>query len=118
MTPKPNFAELRRQLRLRKKTRAAVYWDSGHGIEFTHGECLDVSESGLRLQLMARIPRGSYVHVSLDALEFGAFGTVRHSDQRGTIGVELRSETLDEAQATRWKTFVQALEASSKPPQA
>ncbi len=115
MGAKKNLPELRRQLRKQKKARAIVYWDSGErGILSTWGECLDISESGMRLQLGESFPRGSYVHVSVGALDFGAFGIVRHSDTRGIIGVEFRPETVEPEQLTRWKALVEAVRAPDK----
>ena len=119
MNPKRTLPELRRQIRQVKKARASLYWDDGHsGPQFTHGDCLNISESGMRLQLQRRVPSGSAVHVRLDTLGFAAFGVVKHSDERGIIGIELRHESIEPEQAARWKALLEAAERDNRRPKS
>jgi len=68
-----------------------VYWDElSTGIRYAAGRCLNVSESGMGLQLSEPVARGTYIYVLVETKDFAAFATVRHCSPTGTIGVELR----------------------------
>jgi hypothetical protein len=86
-----NVIELRGHERIPVSALATVFWDEvSTGIHYSAGRCLNVSESGMGLQLSEPVARGSHIYVLVENKGFAAFATVRHCSLTGAIGVELR----------------------------
>lgn len=93
-------AEHRAQQRMPVSALATVFWDElNTGIHYAAGRCLNVSESGMALQLSEPVARGSHIYVLVETKDFAAFATVRHCSLTGTIGVELREGSPSPVQA-------------------
>lgn len=83
---------VRRDERLALSGTVRLVWQDGSGREkFANGRCLDVSQSGLRMELPEAIPVRSYVTVRADKVGVAAHAAVRHcSAARGKyiVGLE------------------------------
>jgi hypothetical protein len=82
----------RRDERLSISGSVRLVWQDGNGLEkFVRGRCLDVSQSGLRMELPEPIPVRTYVTVKADQVGLAAFAAVRHcAPSRGKhiVGLE------------------------------
>ena len=86
-----NVVELRGHARVPVSALATVFWDEvSKGIHYSAGRCLNVSESGMGLQLGEPVARGSHIYILVENKGFAAFATVRHCSLNGAVGVELR----------------------------
>jgi len=77
-----------------------VIWENdGGATEWTLGRCLDVSESGARLEISHSFPAFQRVYLRLSDLSIESYGVVRHASVHGTIGVEFNQPFGD---ISRW----------------
>lgn len=81
----------RRDERLTLGGNVRLIWQDVRGYEkFARGRCLDVSQSGLRMELPEAIPVRSYVIVRADSVGMAAHAAVRHcAPHRGKFIVGL-----------------------------
>jgi hypothetical protein len=83
---------LRRQVRTDAKSIVQLVWKDQLGNEkFTKARTLDVSESGLRLEVPERIPERSYVTFRVDDLGLHGTASVRSCNGKGLkyiVGLE------------------------------
>ena len=88
--PKRN---LRRYNRIAFSTPIRIAWQDESGVDqFARGTCLDVSESGLRVETSDPIPARSVIIFRAEGLDLSGSATVRYSSRRGLkviLGVEL-----------------------------
>ena len=64
---------------------------SGH-LAYTQGKCVDISESGLRIETPCPIPLRTYVSLRADRIGLAGSASVRHVVRCGakyTVGLEL-----------------------------
>lgn len=77
-----------------------VTWLDSSGAQYSaHARCLDVSETGLRIELPRRVDAGCYINVKSDKFKLNASAKVRNSIPKGLrylIGLEFNS-------GWRWK---------------
>jgi hypothetical protein len=76
--------DIRRHGRLTRAARVLVSWPDGQGnFKFASGRCLDVSRSGLRVELPERVEIRSYVTIRSEELKLACSASVRHCNRRG-----------------------------------
>lgn len=83
--------DLRRHRRVNLPSSVRVSWQDGGAEKYARGRCLDVSASGLRIEVPERIPVRTYVTVSADQPHFNANASVRHCTRAGSkyvLGLE------------------------------
>jgi hypothetical protein len=82
----------RKDERLAMSGSVRLVWQDDSGFEkFVRGRCLDVSQSGLRMELPEAIPVRSYVTVKADQVGLAVNAAVRHcAPSRGKyiVGLE------------------------------
>jgi hypothetical protein len=87
-----NGTELRRHQRTRLRANIRAGWEDGSGRQkFCNTQSLDISISGLRLELPENIEARSMVNVKSEQLQLHSSGTVRHCRRTGvqyTVGIE------------------------------
>ncbi|HEY7680954.1 MAG TPA: PilZ domain-containing protein [Terriglobia bacterium] len=95
MREKKNATTSRRtHARIPVQARVQVFWDeSGTGMRTASGRCVDVSESGVRLELSEVVPNNTPILMRLEDPDAVVYGVVRHSSLNGAVGVELRTDT-------------------------
>jgi hypothetical protein len=90
----------RRHPRLVPGARVEAYWQDGQGVSrCTQGRCLDISESGLRMETIEPIPVRTYINLRVDKFQMHGSASVRHSVRRSgkyILGVEFSG-------GLRWK---------------
>lgn len=76
-----------------------ISWSGADGIpRYVLGKCLDVSESGLRLESPEAIPARTVISLSAERLKLSGSASVRHVDRRGAryiLGLELNATLLE-----------------------
>jgi len=107
---------LKKNKRLHERTTCAVHvfvaWTDEHGVDrYVKGKCVEISETGVRLELQQPIPYLSYVTLRLEGAGLAASARVRHVSRRGlsaVVGLELRESVRTQV--------LQALTQTQKPP--
>jgi hypothetical protein len=80
--------DLRRHARELLNARVQlIATDPGGVARYFPGRCVDVSESGIRVELRDRLETRSYVSFQLESPRFGGSGSVRH-ETRSRMGWE------------------------------
>jgi hypothetical protein len=84
--------ELRRHWRSTQSASASIVWsDRGGGDKFVNGRTVNVSESGLRIEVSEPIEKQTYVTVQCLALGLHGRASVRSCARKGTkylLGLE------------------------------
>lgn len=84
---------LRRYNRIAFSTPIRIAWQDDSGADqFARGTCLDVSESGLRIETSDLIPARAVIMFRAERLDLSGSATVRYSSRRGMkfiLGLEL-----------------------------
>src|SRR5271170_7112933 len=90
--------EMRQDPRLASGDSVRLGWeDLATGARFVSGKCVDVSATGLKIEVLVPIPVRTYVMIRAETLGFSGSGVVKHSLRRGTkyvIGVQLSERRL------------------------
>lgn len=85
-------AEMRRHARSRLELPVELSWADPHGAGMAaRGKCINISESGLRLNLPVPVPAGAYVNFRVSRMGLGGAGSVRYSRRDGVnfiVGLE------------------------------
>ncbi len=83
---------LRRHNRLVIPGPIRISWQESSGFQkYVRGVCLDVSASGIRVEVVEPIPLRTFVTVGADSIKLVANASVRHSVRKGSkylIGME------------------------------
>lgn len=95
--------DLRRYQRIPCALSALLAWTDPDGSDrYARGKCRDVSEAGLRVDTMDRIPPQTYVNLRIEKCDLTASARVRYSRRAGAanvVGLELtqkvRQQLLD-----------------------
>ena len=88
--------ERRRHRRRSVAVGAALMWENDSGVaQWAWARCLDLSESGARLELSQAIPAFQRVYLRLTDLGIESYGVVRHASVHGTVGVEFNLPLAD-----------------------
>ena len=84
--------ERRRRDRFPVSVKVRAWWTpEGGGIVSLQARCLDISQTGMRLEVDRPVPARSFVHVESTELHLAGTAVVRHCDrgmQRCTLGLE------------------------------
>ena len=79
-----------------------ISWLASGEPRYARGRCIDVSESGLRVELAVSVPQGTDISLSAERVSISGQARVRHSIRYGAkylLGVEfsqvLRQAALD-----------------------
>jgi PilZ domain len=94
--------EQRRASRFRYIGVIFLSWIEPGGENYVMGRCLDISVTGLGVEVAKRIPVGTEVRVRIDWLNLDGAATVRHIREGGgvfNIGLELKQALPPEALA-------------------
>jgi len=89
---------LKKNIRRQERTICAVpvfvAWTDDHGADrYMKGKCVEISETGLQIEVQQPIPYLSYVTLRLEGGGLAASAIVRHVTRRGlsaVVGLELR----------------------------
>lgn len=85
----------RRHKRLPYSGPIRLTWEEpGVGQRFTLGKCLDVSESGLRIEVAVPVPVRAAAALRAERIHFSGTATVKHVDRYGAkylLGLEFNS---------------------------
>jgi len=92
-------------------TRADLHWEAPDGtLKVARGRCLDVSESGIRLEVLDEIPKlGTSLYVRLEEFGFAEYGIVRYVQLRGVVGIEFRFDGTAPGHFERWKKTIEEI---------
>jgi len=87
----------RREGRVQQGAEVRLSWDEGRGeMKYAVTRTYDVSPSGIKVQLLESIDRGSFVRVQADALKLNGTAVVRNCTRKGSkywIGLEFSGGT-------------------------
>lgn len=93
---------LRRHRRILHAGPVRVSWQDRDGIpRYASGKCLNVSESGLLIELPELIPIRTQVTLKVDRLQISGSATVKHVTRKGLrhiLGLELNQAVKFELQ--------------------
>jgi hypothetical protein len=93
----------RRHHRLAYSGHVDLSWtDSSGQVKFARGKCLDLSESGLRVDAPQPIPQQTRVFLRAERIRLSGAATVRHLVRHGAryiLGLELSEAIPDKALA-------------------
>lgn len=100
--------DIRRHQRIPCTPSILLTWTDTHGFDrYARGQCRDVSEVGLRVDTVDKIPPQSYVNLRIEKWDLTTSARVRYSRRAGTgniIGLELtqkvRQRILDSLRDT------------------
>ena len=89
--------EQRRHHRIPFAGRMRISWEDTRGVaRYAMAKCLDVSEDGIRIEVLEPIPARTRVSVQAEQIKCAGSATVKHVEQNRTkyiLGLEL-SEAL------------------------
>lgn len=109
--------ETRRHRRVSFPAIARLSWQDEHGnYKFTRGRCLDVSQSGLRVELPEPMALRSYVTVQAEVLGITENASVRHCARAGgkyIVGLEF-SSPLKVSDRSASKVLLRVLESGEE----
>jgi|SRR5579872_1219449 len=84
--------EGRRSRRLPYTGPVQVSWEERGETRFARGRCIDVGESGLRIELPVGIAQATEIRLNAERVRISGSARVRHTERYGSkylIGVEL-----------------------------
>ena len=88
----PRKSNTRQHERVQVGSRVVVGWAGpGGGPSVTQGRCVDISETGIGLQVSDPVPMRTYVSFRVPDSKFVGSGSVRHCERTGkgyVLGIE------------------------------
>jgi hypothetical protein len=75
--------ERRREKRVQTGAEVRLNWDAGGEAKYAVTRTFDLSPSGIKVQLMEGIDRGTYVRVQADRLKLSGTAVVRNCTRKG-----------------------------------
>lgn len=94
--------DLRRHTRIEFPGIVRLSWQVNGQVKFARGRCLDLSESGMRVEVPEAIAVRSYVTVSAEKIKLSANASVRHCGRKGgkfLVGLEFSAPLKSLAEA-------------------
>jgi hypothetical protein len=95
--------DTRRHRRIPYAGPIRLSWSDPSGSpKFVIGKCIEVSESGLRIEVAAAIPERTIVQLNAERIKFAGSATVRHLERHGAkflLGLELSQSMTEKAAA-------------------
>jgi PilZ domain len=82
----------RRHRRVAYMGPVRLAWESSGETKYTQGKCVNLSETGLRIEVLTQIPLNTHVMISADRITFAGAATVKHLESRRgkyIVGLEL-----------------------------
>ena len=80
-----------------------ISWEDPHGrVKYLPAKCIDISESGMRLETQEQVPIHTHISLRAEQLKLAGAATVRHVHRSGAhfiIGLELTQALRDKALA-------------------
>jgi hypothetical protein len=79
-----------------------LVWEDNGQSRFVQGKCIDVSESGLRVESAVPIPLRSRISLNAEKIKMSGSATVKHVERFGAkyiLGLELSQALHDKALA-------------------
>jgi hypothetical protein len=109
----------RRHRRIPYAGPVRISWqDTGGHTRYIRGECIDVSEGGLRILTAESIPMDTVVALAADRLRLTGSATVKHVDRRDAkyvLGLELAAAALERTLALAAAQAAAQAAESNKP---
>jgi hypothetical protein len=103
--------DIRRHRRIPYTGPVRISWQTVDGLaRYIQGNCLDVSQGGLRVQTPQPIPARTLVQINADRLKLSGSATVKHVERRDSqyiLGLELNAAALE-------RTLALATEAANR----
>jgi PilZ domain len=95
---------IRRHRRIPYAGPVRISWQDTNGqTRYIRGECIDVSEGGLRIETAEPIPIHTLVVMAADRLKLTGSATIKHVDRRDSkkfvLGLELSAAALEKTLA-------------------
>jgi hypothetical protein len=84
--------EARRNRRIPYSGSVRISWEDAHGQRFAQGRCIDVSETGLRIELPVSIPLHTPVMLTAERVGLRGSASVKHLSRFGArhlVGLQL-----------------------------
>jgi len=95
--------EGRKHLRIPYTGPIRLAWmDASGNAAFTSAKCIEISESGIRVEASVSIPARTILQVNADAIKLAGSSTVRHAVRQGAkyvMGLELSQSMAEKAMA-------------------
>jgi hypothetical protein len=91
---------LRRHRRIPYLGPIRISWEENGQVRFAMTKCLDISESGLRIECPQPVRPGTRIQVGADRIQMAGSASVRHMVRNGSkylLGVELSQVILQDA---------------------
>ena len=98
MPPKNN----RRHHRIDYAAPVRISWEERGEARFSMAKCVDISETGLRIESAYPVPSGATVMVAAERMNLSSAARIRHAVRRGgkhVFGLQLTQATLAKAMA-------------------
>ena len=105
--------ERRRHQRLPYFGPIRVSWEDARGeTRYVSAKCVDISESGLRIEVGLAIPSGSVIHLNADRIGLRGAAVVKHAERSGArsiLGLAFTGAAERKIVASFHQSFVGAL---------
>jgi hypothetical protein len=92
--------DIRRHDRLPYAGQVRISWEDVGGLpKYAFAKCLDVSSTGMRIEVPESIPTRSRISMRVDPIDFHGSAIVKHVARRGTkyiVGLELSQTVRDQ----------------------
>lgn len=79
-----------------------ISWEDQGQPHFAIGKCVEISETGLRIEILEKIRPGTRIQIAAERIKLAGSATVRHVTHKGAkyqLGLELTQFTLNNALA-------------------
>ena len=99
--------DLRRHTRIEFPGIVRLSWQMNGNVKFARGRCIDLSESGMRVEVPEAIALRSYVTVSAEKIKLSTNASVRHCVRKGgkfVLGLEFSTPLKSLAESLRLLT--------------
>jgi len=87
--------DLRRHVRMTDSSEVSLSWQDPHGhFRFSQGLCLEISQTGMRVQIPERVALRSYVNLKANCAGLACSASVRHCMRKAgsfIVGLEFSS---------------------------
>jgi hypothetical protein len=79
-----------------------IGWEASGQARFAQGKCIDISESGLRMEVPVPVPLRTTISIRAEKITLNGSATVRHVDRYGSkyiLGIEMSQILQDKTLA-------------------
>jgi hypothetical protein len=88
---------IRRHRRIPYVGPIRISWEEQGQARFALAKCIDISETGLRIESPEPVPTGASIHIGAERIKLAGAATVKHVVRNGSkylLGVQLTQVTL------------------------